>query len=176
MSEYHRLHNEDHLLIRPIKPEDDTSLQALRQLLSQRFSAMKSTPVSPASDQDYSSVSLYELYQVPAGEKPDRGYWVLVDERDSRIMGGIGFAAQQQETASHTCELQNLFLHPDLHGCGVGRKLVEYCMREAAKAGYRQMYLESSSSARNELDLTKNSGLRFFRTGRTVKITGINPT
>jgi hypothetical protein len=66
-------------------------------------------------------------------------------------------------------------LHPQLHGQGAGRKLVEYCMREAAKFGYRQMYLESSVSPQNELDLNRNSGLRFFRTGRTVKITGITP-
>lgn len=171
MTHYHRLHNEEHLMIRPIAPEDDPQLEELQVLLAKQAETVVSNALDPIK-QSMSSTALYDIYQVSPGQKPDRAYWVLVDEQDNRVMGGVGFAARNEGEGQQVCELQHLYLHPQLHGKGAGRKLVEYCMREAAKLGYRQMYLESAASPQQD----KNSGMRFFRTGRTVKITGITPS
>jgi GNAT superfamily N-acetyltransferase len=176
---YHRLQNEEHLIIRPIVPEDDAALSALRQFLHREYAPINQLN---ATITENPAESLYHAYAGSAassnlGQKPpDRGYWVLVDERDQQVLGGMGFAPRQGEPGTGACELQHLYLHPQLHGRNAGAKLVQYCMQEAGKLGFRQMYLESGLPGQPNLSINKNSGLRFFRSGRTVKVAGLSTT
>ena len=42
----------------------------------------------------------------------------------------------------------NIYAMPELHGEGIGRKIVEYLIEDAKKRGTEKIYLESSGMAK----------------------------
>jgi len=87
-------------------------------------------------------MSLFQRYQTPAGQPVDRGYWVIEDVPNQRLLGGGGFAPLIGPEAN-VCELQKLYLLPELRGQGMGGQLLTVILTHAAQTHYREIYLES---------------------------------
>jgi ribosomal protein S18 acetylase RimI-like enzyme len=72
-----------------------------------------------------------------AADKGGEIFWVAVDESD-RI---VGFASWREN------ELVGLFVDPQLHGRGIGRKLFDTCEKDAEENGYKITRLNSTLNA-----------------------------
>jgi putative acetyltransferase len=59
-------------------------------------------------------------------------------------VGGGGFSRLKGTTETEAvCELQKLYFLPEVRGQGVGKRLLSLAINQAARLGYRDMYLES---------------------------------
>lgn len=62
------------------------------------------------------------------------------------------------------CELKSLYLYERFQGRGLGRMLLKTVIEEAARSGYREMYLDTLSTSARALILYEKAG--FVRTER----------
>ena len=85
-------------------------------------------------------------------------FWIMLDGEEI-----IGTAALKRMD-ERRCELKFLYLYKRFQGKGLGRKLLETVIREAARSGYREMYLDTLSTSARALILYEKAG--FVRTER----------
>lgn len=75
--------------------------------------------------------------------RPDtRKYFIL--REDGRVCGGIGFA--EFEGIESCAEIQKFYLTEAVKGRGYGRILLQLAESEAAKLGYRKVYIETHTN------------------------------
>lgn len=84
------------------------------------------------------TVGLFEKYC-------QKGFAYFVIKKGSKVMGGGGFAPIPNNKEK-VCELQKIHLDPSVRGLGLGSLLLETCLKEAKKQGYKKCYLESKTS------------------------------
>jgi putative acetyltransferase len=164
------------LLIRPIEPRDNPQLTQLISAVWGEFDSRTvyfddpSIPAGIALPEESSqqsddsllnpeAMSLSQRYQNPAGQPVDRGYWVIEDLTSQRLLGGGGFAALIGPEAD-VCELQKLYLLPELRGLGMGSRLLSMILTQAAQAGYHEIYLESIPEMAGAVNLYEKFGFR----------------
>lgn len=118
--------------IRTITPSDNEALALVIRNTLLEFGANHPNTVyyDPTTDH------LFELFDSAPGSR----YFVAV--RDQVVLGGAGIYPTEG-LPEGTCELVKLYLSPEARGAGLGRFLLEKCLKEAASAGYNQVYLES---------------------------------
>ena len=146
------------LHIRPITPSDN------RPIAEIVLSVMADYEVDPETTiaGDPTLHHMYENYQ------EDRAaYFIAV--WDDRVVGGCGIR-QLQGTDENICELQRMFLLPEVRGKGIGKALMEKCIRQAEAFGYRQMYIETLSDMLPARQLYKKYG--FAEVERRLGDTG----
>lgn len=85
-------------------------------------------------------------------------FWIMLDREEI-----IGTAALKRMDECR-CELKSLYLYERFQGRGLGRKLLETVIEEAAESGYREMYLDTLSTSARALILYEKAG--FVRTER----------
>jgi putative acetyltransferase len=69
----------------------------------------------------------------------------------------IGTAALHHETDA-VCEVCRMYLAPQYRGQGLGRRLLEHCVREAKERGFEEIYLKTASVLVEAISLYKKSG------------------
>lgn len=149
----------ERLILRPIQPEDNPHVEQLILSILSEFGCVG--PGYASSDPELKI--MYQAYQSPDPLHPDRGYWVIMDVDTRQIYGGGGFSPLKGlPPEAATCELQKVYFHPALRGLGFGRKMVEKCMVEAEKFGYKTMYLESAPQMENAVNLYQKFGFRHL--------------
>ena len=75
-----------------------------------------------------------------AYDHPRAAYFVV--EVDGRVVGGGGVAPL--EGADDTlCELRKMYFLPEARGHGMGRTLLQHCLKVATELGYGTCYLET---------------------------------
>ncbi|MFW6313799.1 MAG: GNAT family N-acetyltransferase, partial [Spirochaetota bacterium] len=84
---------------------------------------------------------------------------------DSRVVGWIGGLSQYE---GNVWELHPLAVHPDLHGRGIGRRLVEDFEREVAERGGLTIMIGTD----DEAGMTSLSGVDLYQ-NLTGKLSGI---
>lgn len=79
-----------------------------------------------------------ELAELPGKYAPPDGRLLLANV-DGKIAGCVAL----REIGEGTCEIKRLFLRDEFRGLGLGRKLAESIIGEAAQIGYERMRLDT---------------------------------
>ena len=136
--------------IRKIQAEDNQAVGNLVQTVLMEMGAPK---VGTA----YSDPFLFHLYEEYS--KPNSVYYVIAD--GGKIVGGCGIGAI--ETGSlETCELQKMYFLPEVRGLGLGKKLINICLKEAITFGYKNCYLETMTYMTAAQKLYKSVGFEYL--------------
>ena len=85
-------------------------------------------------------------------------FWIMLDGEEI-----IGTAALKRMD-ERRCELKSLYLYERFQGRGLGRMLLKTVIEEAARSGYREMYLDTLSTSARALIMYEKAG--FVRTER----------
>lgn len=144
-------------IIRPIAPEDNEQMAALLLSTLEEFGC--TGPGFASSDPELHD--LYSAYQTTTEQKPDCGYWVVVNETTGQVYGGGGFSRLKGTSVEDAiCELQKMYFDSALRGKGYGRMLLELCIQQATEAGYRTLYLETTPAMKQALKLYEKMGFK----------------
>ncbi len=122
------------LNIRPIKPHDNVAIKSLvtTVLLEHGIQGQGFAGVDPELD------DMFAAYQ-----SEDAGYFVI--ESEDEILGVGGFAVLAGTAGQGIAELRKMYFKSALRGRGWGNRLLSLCIQEAKKAGFKRMYLETTS-------------------------------
>ena len=83
--------------------------------------------------------------------------WIA--EKDGERVGAVFVAKASDETA----KLRLLHVEPEARGLGIGKRLVDECVRFARQAGYQKMTLWTQSILHAARHLYKQAGFRIVR-------------
>jgi|SRR5699024_127611 len=86
---------------------------------------------------------------------PKAQYWVVEDQ--GRIVGGIGIAPFDMK--QNICELQKLYLLPEVQGLGISKRLMETAL-EFASHFYTSCYLETTQKLTAACHLYEKYGFK----------------
>lgn len=140
----------DTINIRLIEPADNVALASIIRDALKEFKADKLGTVYFDDSTDH----LYELFQQQGGI-----YQVAV--YTNRIVGGAGIS-HTNGLAADTCELVKLYLSPEARGKGIGKALMERCLDEAKKAGFKKIYLETMPELITAIPMYERFGFTYL--------------
>lgn len=118
--------------IRPIAPEDN---RVLADIIINSLLEFGASGEGFACN-DTETQAMYEAYQ-----EPGRKYFTLLNAETQEVVGGGGIAPLKG--SREICEFVKMYYVPEVRGLGLGRKMLELCIAEARKMGYKKMYLET---------------------------------
>jgi hypothetical protein len=153
-----------HLEIRSLQAADRDALSVLIREMGAAFSATEVGQGNPESEAN----RLCETYL--SFEKP--AYWLLCNHQTGQVLAGAGLVSRKGlNQQAGVGELRDLLLHPSLYGSGEVQALAQYALDQALVRGYKLIYLETLTQSL----FNQDSGLRFLRSGRTVRYTHLSP-
>ncbi len=138
------------ILIRDLRPEDNAAIARVIRDTLKEFGADRPGTVyfDPTTD------DLYRLFQQP-------GSYYQVAVKGNSIVGGGGIYPSAG-LPEGTCELVKMYLLPEARGLGLGKKMIEACLAEAARLGYRQVYLETMPELKKALKTYEKFGFQYL--------------
>lgn len=141
----------EQLTIRELKHGDNEALALIVRNTLAEFNAAKPGTVfyDPTTDH------LYEVFR----EKRSK-YFVV--EMDGIIAGGAGIYPTPG-LEDDTCELVKMYLIKPARGMGLGKTLLQKCIDEAKRKGYRKMYLESMPELKIAIPMYEKFGFTFLK-------------
>ncbi|MEP1487289.1 MAG: GNAT family N-acetyltransferase [Algibacter sp.] len=142
--------NKDTIVIREIKPEDNTQIE---QIIRACFHEFK-IPLEGTAYTDAETPSMYESYQ----NKNDVYYVV---ESDGVVYGGGGIKPLK-DFENEVCEIQKMYFSPNIRGKGIGRLVLERCIAFAKEKGFKQCYIESASQLKTAIHLYESLGFNHI--------------
>jgi putative acetyltransferase len=86
---------------------------------------------------------------------PRSAYFVVLD--GDHVMGGAGIAPLSGADRA-TCELRKMYFRPELRGLGFGQTLIDLCLGEARRLGFKRCYLETLESMQRARSLYLKNG------------------
>lgn len=118
-------------LLREIEKKDNQEIASVIRAVLTEFGANRPGFAFADPELDW----MFEAYQ-SIGSK----YFVC--EVDGAIVAGAGFMKIECQI-ENTCELQKMYMLPSFRGKGLGKQLLQLCIKCAIDFGYRNMYLET---------------------------------
>lgn len=145
------------LLIRLIKAVDISVVADIIRRVMTEFQAVGCGYSINDSEVD----DMYNAYT------PARSAFYVV-ELDGQILGCGGFGPLTG-SGRDTCELRKMYFKSELRGLGAGTKLLNLCLQEATKAGYKYCYLETMDGMEQARRLYGKHGFKYLdqRLGNT---------
>jgi ribosomal protein S18 acetylase RimI-like enzyme len=112
-----------------------------------------------------------ELAALPGAYAPPRGRLLLAERRAEEEAAKGGPAANDvanriagcvalRPLDDDRCEMKRLFVRPEHHGLGLGRRLVTTLVAEARAIGYREMVLDTLPQMKEAQRLYESLGFR----------------
>lgn len=138
------------LRIRLIEQQDNAVVADIIRLVMTEFKAVGcGFSISDAEVDD-----MYNAYA------PERSAFYVV-ELDGQVLGCGGFGPLA-EADEDTCELRKMYFKSELRGLGVGTQLLNLCLEEAARVGYRLCYLETMDNMEQAKRLYGRHGFKYL--------------
>jgi len=104
---------------------------------------------------DESTDFLFQVFQ----SEPGSEYFIA--ETKNEIVGGAGIFPSAG-LPEDTCELVKMYLLPEARGIGLGRMLIEKCIKTAKEKGYKYIYLESMPELKQALKTYEKFGFQYL--------------
>lgn len=121
------------LEVRLIEPADSPAMARIIRSVMGEFGAV---------GEGY-SINDPEVDDMAAAYADDGAAYFVIEEA-GKLVGGAG-VAHLEDADPGTCELRKMYLLPECRGLGMGRRLLDLCLRTAVDLGYRRCYLETLS-------------------------------
>lgn len=102
---------------------------------------------------------IYNEYHF-APDTPPKALWVA--ERDNAILGSI--FCMPSDGIEGSAQLRMLYVEPEARGQGIGRMLVDQCVRFARDSGYERMRLWTHSIQQAARKLYAGAGFEIVET------------
>lgn len=145
--------------IRPIKPEDNEAVAGvIRDVMTEFGCSGEGYSINDAEVD-----SMYQAYD------NDRSVFYVV-EMDGRVLGCGGIAPLDGSDDPEVCELRKMYFRDELRGLGMGRQLMELCLKDAKRLGFRKCYIETVERMEAAGALYRKFG--FQRLGSAMGCTG----
>ncbi|KKI90856.1 GNAT family acetyltransferase [Bacillus sp. SA1-12] len=122
--------------IREIEEKDNKAIEQIIKRSLESFDL--NIPGTAYFDPQLSNLAQY--YKQQSNAK----YWVAVNEQDI-VVGGVGIAPFGEKQG--ICELQKLYITPEVHGMGLSKELMKEAL-DFAKEHYTYCYLETLKKLR----------------------------
>jgi len=113
-------------------------------------------PLTGTVYEDVETTQMFESYQ-----EKNAIYFVI--EEEGQVKGGAGIKALSSEVSS-ICELQKMYIAPEIRGKGYGKPLLERCLEAAKSMGYTQCYLEILPELQTAQKLYEHYGFEYINT------------
>ncbi len=85
----------------------------------------------------------------------------FVAEINGKIVGGGGIFPTDG-LPDGTCELVKMYLLPEARGKGLGRSIIEHCLKRASDCGFKYIYLESMPELKLALAVYEKFGFEYL--------------
>ncbi|WP_341274481.1 GNAT family N-acetyltransferase [Synechococcus elongatus] len=131
--------------LRPWQPSDrETAAQLIAQVLAEYGLGWE------PEDADRDVIEVEQAYWQTGGV-----FWVL--EQGDRLVGTGAFYPLPMRGEGAT-EIRKMYLLPEVRGQGLGRALLQRLEQAIAEAGYRQIWIETSSLLKEAVRLYESAG------------------
>ena len=135
-------------IIRQIRKEDNKALaKVIRDVFEEHEAPRIGTVYS-----DPTTNNLFELFQISKAI-----LWVA--ENDNIILGCCGIYPTEGLPEGYA-ELVKYYLNQNARGKGIGKELMEHCIRSAKEFGYKKLYLESLSQFSKAVSIYEKQGFQ----------------
>lgn len=108
-----------------------------------------------------------ELAGLPGEYSPPAGR-LLLAIGDGKVAGCVAV----REIEGRICEMKRLYVRPEFRGMGIGRALATAAVREAKRAGYSRMRLDTVPALAEAIALYRSLGFREIEPYRYNPIEG----
>ena len=106
------------------------------------------------------SIGDSEIDDMHSAYAPDDSAFFVVT-LDDQVLGCGGFGPLAGGDRD-TCELRKMYFKSELRGLGAGTKLLNTCLEEAARSGFRRCYLETMDSMKQARRLYGKYGFKYL--------------
>jgi putative acetyltransferase len=142
--------NNRSLQIRLIERRDNAMIADIIRLVMREFQAVGCGYSINDSEVD----DMYTAYA------PERSAFYVV-ELDGQVLGCGGFGPLTG-AETDTCELRKMYFKSELRGLGVGTRLLDLCLEDAVKKGFRHCYLETMDNMKQAQRLYGQHGFVYL--------------
>ena len=138
------------ITIRPITSSDNKAIARIIRTSLEEYGVARPGTVYTDESTDH----LSDIFTHP------RSIYYIID-LDGTIVGGAGIYPTEGLDGD-TCELVKMYLTAEARGKGLGRALMDQCIRFAADQGYKQIYLETMPELKQAIDLYQRTGFQLL--------------
>ena len=141
----------DAITIRKILPGDNKDIASIIRRTLEEFGANHPGTVyfDPTTD------ALFQLFD------GKNGAVYFIAEKEGEMVGGGGIYPSPGLPAD-TCELVKMYLLPSVRGIGLGKKIIDACIRFAQTAGYKNIYIETMPELKQAMNTYEKFGFRYL--------------
>ena len=138
------------LEIRTIQLNDNAPLATIIRTTLKEFGANHPGTVY----YDYATDHLFELFQQPLSV-----YFIALV--DGILVGGGGIYPTEG-LPKDTCELVKMYLSTTARGKGIGKMIIDKCLKKASENGFKDVYLETMPELEQAINVYEKFGFKYL--------------